>query len=158
MEERQTHQHSRTTEIAHAALRGAVAAMSMSGLRALTTRLGLIARTPPEVVTEEGGPDVLRRLTRRQREGLIILLHWAYGAGGGAVFGALPDRVRLKPWAGPAYGTAVWLGFELGILPVLGLRLLRQQSTRERLALAADHLLYGAVLSELRARPRDTAG
>jgi hypothetical protein len=83
------------------------------------------------------------------------LAHWGYGAAGGAVFGALPDGVRRQPWAGPAYGFAVWLGFEAAIAPALGLRQAEQLRAAERAALAADHLLYGFVLSELRARPRD---
>jgi hypothetical protein len=36
-------------------------------------------------------------------------------------FGALPSEVRWRPWAGSVYGLVVWLGFELGIAPILGL-------------------------------------
>jgi len=38
---------------------------------------------------------------------------------------------------------------------VLGLgRQRRRQSTVERITLTADHLMYGAVLAELRSRPQ----
>ena len=66
----------------------------------------------------------------------------------------LPDRVRLRPWAGPAYGLLVWIGFEAGIAPAVGLAHARKLRVVERLALAADHLLYGLILSEMRRRPQ----
>jgi hypothetical protein len=59
-----------------------------------------------------------------------------------------------RRWAGPIYGLLIWLGFELGLAPLLGLREARERRLVERAALAADHLLYGLVLSEIRARPR----
>jgi len=71
----------------------------------------------------------LRRAPRKQRRGLIEAVHWAFGAGGGAAFGALPRGVRRRPWAGPVYGLMVWLGFELAVAPALGL----SQAKRVRL-------------------------
>jgi len=58
--------------------------------------------------------------------------------------------VRSHAWAGPAFGLVVWLGFELGIAPVLGLTQAKRVRPVDRLALAADHLLYGLVLSATR--------
>jgi hypothetical protein len=49
----------------------------------------------------------------------------------------------------------VWLGFEVGIAPLLGLKQARKLRLAERAALAADHLLYGLVLSETRRTPRE---
>ncbi len=46
----------------------------------------------------------------------------------------------------------VWLGFELGVAPVLGLSQAKRVRPVDRLALAADHLLYGLVLSMTRSR------
>ena len=40
----------------------------------------------------------------------------------------------------------VWLGFELGIAPALGLSQAKRVRLIERLVLAADRLLYGLVL------------
>jgi hypothetical protein len=65
--------------------------------------------------------SLLRRAPRKQRRGFVEAAHWAFGASGGAAFGALPRSVRGHPWAGPLYGLVVWLGFELGLAPVLGL-------------------------------------
>jgi hypothetical protein len=56
---------------------------------------------------------------------------------------------------GPVYGLAVWAGFELGIAPALGLKQAYQVRPVERLALAADHHLYGFVLDQMRRQPRD---
>jgi hypothetical protein len=87
---------------------------------------------------------------RKQRRGLIEAAHWTFGAGGGAAFGALPGAMRRRPWAGPVYGLVVWLGFEMGIAPMLGLSQAKRVRLIDRLALAADHLLYGLVLTGTR--------
>jgi hypothetical protein len=117
-----------------------------------------VEETPPKAIAHQrsrGVRRLLRLAPRRQRRGLIEIAHWAFGAAGGAVFGALPRGLRRRPWAGPVYGLAVWLGFEMGIAPVLGLSQAKRVRLVDRLALAADHLLYGLVLSEGRRRPRD---
>ena len=146
---------SRAAEVAHAAARGVVGAMAMSGMRTLTVALGLVGQTPPEAIAKQRAPGLLRLVPRKRRKGTIELLHWGYGAAGGAAFGALPDSVRLRPWAGPAYGLVTWIGFELALAPALGLKQAAKVRPLERLALAADHLLYGLVLSEGRRRPQD---
>ncbi len=51
-------------------------------------------------------------------------------------------------------GLVVWLGFELAIAPALGLSQAKRVRAVDRLALAADHLLYGLVLSDMRRRTR----
>src|SRR5688500_17344683 len=115
---------SRVGEVLHGAWRGAVGAMAMTGMRVITTWLGLLEPTPPHAVSRQrarGLRALFRRAPRRQRRGLVEATHWAFGAGGGEVFGALPPTVRRRPWAGPMYGLVVWLGFELGIAPALGL-------------------------------------
>ena len=148
----------RVGEVLRAAGRGVVGAMAMTGMRVVTTELGLVEQTPPDAVGRQrvrGVRALLRRAPRRQRRGLVEVAHWAFGAGGGAAFGALPDAVRRRPWAGPVYGLVLWLGFELGIAPVLGLSQATRLRPVDRLALAADHLLYGLVLSGMRRSARD---
>jgi hypothetical protein len=146
---------SRASEIAHATLRGAVAAMAMTGMRAFTVDLGIVEQTPPDTILKKKARGLIRRVPRTQRRGAIEIAHWAYGAAGGAFFGALPDGLRRQPWAGPAYGLAVWVGFEAGIAPMLGLSQARELRVVERTALAIDHLLYGLVMSEGRKRPQE---
>jgi hypothetical protein len=136
-------------------LRGAVAAMAMTGMRSFTVSAGLVEETPPRAIFRQKAHGVLRVVPRRRRRAVIELAHWGFGAASGAAFGALPDRIRRRSWAGPAYGVVVWLGFEMGIAPALGLSQAKQVRPVERVAFAADHLLYGLVLNELRERPQD---
>jgi hypothetical protein len=144
-------------ELAHAGLRGTIAAMSMTGMRAFTVDLGIVDQTPPEAILKQKARGLIRQLPRRHRRATIELVHWGYGAGGGVAFRMLPDAVRRRAWAGPVYGLFVWLGFELGIAPLLGLSQAKRLRAVERTALAVDHLLYGLVLSEIRRRPQETA-
>jgi hypothetical protein len=145
----------RSSEILHATLRGAVGAMAMTGMRALTVDLGIVEQTPPDAILKKKARGLIRRVPRGRRRAAIELAHWGYGAVGGAAFGALPRGLRRRRWAGLAYGLAVWVGFEAGIAPVLGLKQAQKLRVAERVALAADHLLYGVVLSEGRARPQE---
>jgi hypothetical protein len=140
-------------DIAHGALRGAIAAMAMTGMRAFTVNAGIADQPPPQAIFRQKMPGMGRLgVVRKRRRMLEELFHWGYGAGGGGAFAVLPEQVRDKAWAGPVYGLAIWLGFEAGIAPALGLKQARELRLAERAALAADHLLYGFVLSETRRR------
>jgi hypothetical protein len=137
---------------------GAIGAMAMTGMRVMTTELGLVEQTPPQAIGRQrarGIRTLLRRAPRERRRWLIEAAHWTFGAGGGAVFGAFPRATRRHRWAGPAYGLAVWLGFEIGIAPALGLTQAKRIRAVDRAALAADHLLYGLVLSGTRSTTTD---
>ena len=143
-------------ELAHAAGRGAVAAMAMTGMRAFTVNVGIVEQTPPQAILKQKARGIMLLVPRKKRRAVIEVFHWVYGAGGGAAFAALPDEVRRRRWAGPVYGLAIWLSFELGIAPVLGLSQARELRPLDRAGLAADHVLYGLVLGEMRARPQET--
>ena len=142
-------------EPAHAALRGAIAAMAMSGMRVVTVNLGLVNEPPPRAIVRQKSHGLMRLVPRKRRRVAIELAHWGYGCAGGAAYGSLPEGVRGTRWSGPLYGLVVWLGFELAIAPALGLAQSKQARPVERLALAVDHLLYGFVLSETRSRPSE---
>jgi hypothetical protein len=147
----------RVGDVLSGAACGAVGSMAMTGMRVITTELGLVEQTPPQALSLQrarGVRALLRRAPRKQRRGLVEAAHWAFGAGGGAAFGALPRAMRRRPWAGPVYGLVVWLGFELGIAPALGLSQAKRVRLVDRLALAADHVLYGLVLSATRPTAR----
>ena len=92
---------------------------------------------------------------RRRRGAVIELVHWIVGATLGLLFGLLPERLRLKPWAGPAFGLLAWFGFDAVAAPALGLKQRRWPHGAERAVFLVDHLLFGLVLSELRSRPRE---
>jgi hypothetical protein len=142
-------------EVVHAGGRGAIAAMAMTGMRAFTVDLGIVEQTPPEAILKQKARGLIRRVPRKRRRATVEILHWAYGAGGGVGFRLLPDELRRRAWAGPLYGLVVWLGFELGVAPMLGLTQAKQLRVVERTALAVDHLLYGLVLSEIHSRPQE---
>jgi hypothetical protein len=124
-------------------------------MRALTVSLGLVEEPPPRAILRQKARGLMRLVPRRRRRAAQEIAHWAYGAAGGALLAALPDAARLRPWAGPVFGLVLWGGYEAGIAPALGLKQAEKVRLKERVALAADHLLYGAVLSELRRRPRE---
>jgi hypothetical protein len=141
-------------ELAHAAVRGAVAAMAMTGMRSFTQSVGLVEQTPPQAIVKQRARGLIRRFPKKRRRAAVEAMHWSYGAAGGLAFGLLPDAIRRRAWAGPCYGLAAWLGFELGLAPALGLKQAYQVRPVERVAFALDHMLYGFVLSETRRRPR----
>lgn len=118
----------------------------MSLMRAATTRLGLVGRTPPDAIALERAPGVVSRLPGPARRPAIELGHLTYGGAAGAAYAALPERARSLRWSGPAYGLATWLLYEAVIAPALGLSHARRRRLVERLALAADHAVYGLVL------------
>jgi len=139
----------------HATFRGIVAAMAMTGVRTLAQHLGVVREDPPARVARKQAKGLLRSVPRGRRGAVVEVIHWAVGAAFGLVFGLLPDRIRLKPWSGPAYGFLVWLGFDTVAAPALGLKQRRWPHGKERAVFIVDHLLFGLILSELRARPRE---
>jgi len=136
-------------------MRGAIAAMAMTGARAFSVDMGVVEQTPPQAILKQRARGLIRRVPRRRRRAAVELAHWGYGAAGGVAFALLPEAVRRRAWAGPMYGLAAWLAFEAGIAPALGLTQATELRAAERLALAADHLLYGLVLTETRRRARE---
>jgi len=132
----------------HGALRGAIAAMAMTGLRDFTRQIGLQGEPPPEAIARQKLLGGFRSVKRGPRRAQVELAHWSYGAAAGALFAALPHVVRRSRWSGPVYGLLVWGSFELAFAPLLSLSQAKRAHPLDRLALAADHLLYGFLLSE----------
>ena len=130
---------------AQAAARGIVAAMAMSGMRKVTGGLGLLDESPPDAIADRHADHLLARLNV-DRDVAVELGHWTYGAAGGAFFGVLPRALRRHGWSGPIYGLASWLFYEAAVAPLLGLAQTNQKTVVGRLALAADHVLYGTVV------------
>jgi len=93
----------------------------MSGTRTLTTELGLVGETPPEAVAREAASGLLKQIPPGNRGAVVELSHWAFGAVAGHSSACCPARCGRRNWAGPAYGLLLWLGFEAGIAPALGL-------------------------------------
>jgi hypothetical protein len=133
--------------VVRAGARGLVAAMAMTGTRTVTAAVGPHEKSPPEAIVEEHAPREVRELASRHREALTELAHWGYGAAGGVMFGMLPRRFRAKVSAGPVYGLALWLTFELAIAPALGVEHARHRQALWRAVIAVDHVLYGVVVA-----------
>lgn len=129
------------------ATRGVLGAMAMTGMRRVTTDLGLVQKPPPERIAAEGIPGLFTRVIPEHHETAIELFHWGVGAVGGVGFGILPAGLRRRGWAGPAYGLAILAVFEAAIAPQLGIAA-RDRTFSERLALAGDHVLYGLILGD----------
>lgn len=121
----------------------------MTGMRNLAKGLGLIQSTPPERIVahvENEMPRLLGRIPERRRQATIELLHWAYGAGGGAAFSLLPAGLRRQSWSGPAYGVLAWAGFATMLQPLLALPA-GHGDARDKAVFLVDHLLYGVVVA-----------
>jgi hypothetical protein len=143
------------SELLHATFRGTVGAMAMTGLRLFADHAGIIREAPPNRFARKGGRGLFKRIPRERRRPAVELVHWTTGAVAGAVFALLPEVLRRKPWAGPVYGMAVWLGFDTIGAPALGLTTRGWPRGRERAVFLLDHLMFGLVLTEMRARPRE---
>ena len=142
-------------DIGHGTVRGVVGAMAMSGVRNITSELGLIREPPPVALAKRASRSRLRHVPKGLRRPLVEVLHWQVGALGGATFAVLPDGLRKRAWAGPAWGVLIQSSFGLAIAPALGLKQAKRPSVREQAALLADHLVYGYVLSDLPRSRRD---
>jgi hypothetical protein len=141
------------TDAIHGAVRGVIGAMAMTGVRQMSADVGLMRATPPEMVAKHA--RALRRVPKRRRTAMVVLLHWAIGAQGGIAYGLLPESVRRARWSGPVWGLVIWAGFDAAIGPLLDVKKGDWPNARERTALIADHVLYGFVLSETRAKPSE---
>jgi hypothetical protein len=134
--------------VIRAGARGLVAAMAMTGTRTVTAAVGgPHEKSPPQAIVEERAPRPVRELPARHRQALTELAHWGYGAGGGVLFALLPHQIRTRASAGPLYGLALWLTFELAIAPALGVRHTRHRAALWRTVIAFDHVLYGIMVA-----------
>ena len=141
------------TDAVHGAVRGVIGAVAMTGMRQLTADLGLVRSTPPEMIARHA--RALRKVPKTRRQAAVVLIHWTVGAQGGAMYGLLPESVRRTRWAGPVWGLVIWAMFDAAVGPLLDVKKGDWPNARERATLIADHVLYGFVLSETRAQPRE---
>jgi uncharacterized membrane protein YagU involved in acid resistance len=93
-----------------------------------------------------------RTLAEHEKPLAGTIVHYAFGAGVGAVYGAVAKLVPLVTVAfGLPFGIAVWLGAHVIMVPALGLA---EPPTRQPLGKEAHelglHLVYGAVTELVR--------
>jgi hypothetical protein len=136
------------------AVSGMVGAMSMTGVRTLASELGLLdTGTPPESVAEQGLPQLLRPVPPAWRPAAVDLLHVAYGAAGGAAFTLLPENWAAARTAGPCSGSCCGSATSpRSHRSSACVRSERRRGLREWAVLAADHVLYGFIVSRLGGR------
>jgi uncharacterized membrane protein YagU involved in acid resistance len=118
-------------------------------MRQVTTGLGLVEEIPPEAILRETAPSLLVQIPTELRRVLVEGAHWSYGALGGAAFNLLPSSFRRRVWAGSAYGLLVWVVFEAGLAPTLGLEKAKRTRLAERIMFALDHITYGVIVADL---------
>ena len=133
--------------------------MAMTGMRAFTVSVGLVEEPPPRAILRQKCQGAVPR--GAEAPAARRAASWRTGA---TAPPAGPRSLRCPTGsaggrgAGPLYGLVLWLGFELVHGAAAGAQ--AGQGARARsseAALAADHLLYGLVLSETRA-VRATSG
>ena len=93
-----------------------------------------------------------RHLTHEQKKKAGPIVHYAYGAVMGAVYGAIAEVAPVTAKGiGTAFGAAVWLGGdEIGV-PALGLsKAPSAYPARVHINGLATHLVYGATLDLVR--------
>lgn len=137
----------------------ATAVMSIAMLAA--KRAGLTGELPPERISREVLEEVTSPPSEQSEDAVATLLHFAFGAGAGALLGALLGRgmpVIVRVPIGVAYASGVWAVSYLGWIPALGLMppATRDRPGRVRVMLMA-HWVYGgaaAILHPFVARPR----
>jgi len=137
----------RRTELIHAGLRGLLAAMAMTGARTVSAGIAGKEKSPPEAIVARHEPRILKRQPEHRRSAITELIHWAYGSGGGVMFGLLPAVVRRHPFSGPAYGLLFWLGYQVAIAPLLDVERTQERRVLWPTLVAADHVLYGVVVA-----------
>jgi hypothetical protein len=121
------------TDVVRGAVAGAVATWAMGRVTSyLYEREGERARRAEEeargggtaygAAAEKVAGALGEELSEEERGTAGQAIHWALGAGAGAVYGALRGRVPgVDAGAGLAYGSAFWLVVDEGANAVLGL-------------------------------------
>jgi hypothetical protein len=132
------------------ALAGLAATVALTGLRQVWSKMGLVFETAPMQVVDRVEEVGLRGdLSPASRRLLIVLAHFAYGAGTGAAFGLL-RRERGKPTeeaaVGSALGVLAWGAGWSSWLPLTGVHKAPwTQKTPKVLLPVVDHAVFGAA-------------
>jgi uncharacterized membrane protein YagU involved in acid resistance len=108
---------------------------------------------PPRIVTERAArtAGVAHRLDEQEKKAATTAAHFGFGAGAGAVYGALAPVLPFHPVVnGVAFGLGVWATSYLGWLPAAGLHPpgIRESAGRNAMNIGA-HVVWGAVLGHL---------
>jgi putative membrane protein len=136
----------------------AAGAMSLAyrGVERILPKPAAPAAQRPEDATVKVASAILRlggrTLTENEKPVAGTVVHYAFGASVGAVYGALAEFApRVAAGIGLPFGLAVWLGAHVVTVPALGLAEppTRQPLGKEGVELGL-HLVYGMVTELVR--------
>jgi putative membrane protein len=106
-----------------------------------------------EIAAQKIATQVMnRQLTREELAVAAPLVHYAFGAGMGGIYGGLAEVLpAARVCAGAGYGTAVWIGGDEVAVPMLGLSDPDAEYPIELHAQAfASHIVYGVTMELVR--------
>ena len=91
-------------------------------------------------------------LAEEEKKAAGTAMHYGFGASVGGVYGAVAEMTPLVTRGGGVpFGTAVWLGAHVIVVPALGLsRPVTQSRLPKEIAELAAHFVYGAVTELIR--------
>ena len=122
---------------------------------------GTISDEPASIKVARAAGEQLKgsELTEREKGALGSLVHHAFGAFAGALYGAAAAKVPgLAAGAGLPFGLAVWLVADEAALPILGLSKRPSEYPPARHAAAlATHLVFGLTVEGVRRAMTPTA-
>jgi putative membrane protein len=98
-----------------------------------------------------------RKLTDRERDIAAPLVHYAFGALAGVLYGALAETLpATRVGKGIPFGLALWAAGDEVAVPALGLaRKPWQQPVEAHAAMFASHIVYGFALETVRRSVRN---
>lgn len=101
-----------------------------------------------------------RRLTRDELKVAAPIVHYAFGSGMGALYGAVSEVVpSARALAGTAYGTSVWIGADEIAVPLMGLSKRNGELPAEaHIQSFASHLVFGFATEAVRRALRGAIG
>jgi putative membrane protein len=151
----------RSGDAARGALVGLLGGLLAAGAMSLMHRMltdgdrGGIPSTPPEDPTVKVAAAATRlvgyRLDEAEKARAGSVVHYAFGAVVGAVYGAAAEIPMVSRGFGLPFGAAVWLGAHVVAVPALGLA---ESPVRRPVAEEAEefglHLVYGSVTELVR--------
>jgi hypothetical protein len=140
---------SRTSNVIHGALAGALAAATMTVFRMAAHRAGWIQAMVPQAVEVWAKQSVGLTRPRHAATHHVAdqLLHLGYGAACGGLYALVNPRPRTATAArGLELGTSLWAFSSLVLFPALKIaRPLWRATPREEIVNLTAHALYGTV-------------
>src|SRR5579864_2915278 len=139
------------------AVGGLAASFLMGPVHALAQKASPAKKNQVADPTEKVAAAVSKNLfdhtpTRREKKAAAPVVHYLFGAAVGAIYGVAAEVIpAVRTGFGSLFGTGVWLGAHVLVVPALGLAepVTKSPLSQEAGELGA-HLVYGTVSEGLR--------